>query len=96
MTKKLKDIERQLDINEQFEIHKINKSYKQIHIKGNIIMTEYTSQDAVNAMDADEGNAVKDSISSVLMTKVADALEVKKTEISRGWLNNPLGDTDDS
>jgi|APSaa5957512535_1039671.scaffolds.fasta_scaffold631427_1 hypothetical protein len=59
-------------------------------------MTEYTSQDAVNAMDADEGNAVKDSISSVLMTKVADALEVKKTEISRGWLNNPLGDTDDS
>jgi len=28
MTKKLKDIERQLDINEQFEIHKINKSYK--------------------------------------------------------------------
>lgn len=50
-------------------------------------MTDYTSMDIVNAAIAGEGNAVKTATDGVLMGKVADALDVKRTQISRNWLS---------
>lgn len=54
-------------------------------------MVERNSRDIVDAAIAGEGGSVKDFANEVIMNKVSDALAVKRTEISRSWLNNTTG-----
>jgi|6_EtaG_2_1085325.scaffolds.fasta_scaffold45571_2 hypothetical protein len=48
-----------------------------------------TSRDIANLALAGEGSRVSDAVQDVLMDKVADALAVKKMEVSQSFLTRP-------